>query len=77
MARLDLIGAREKIEALLSKEEDPGVLRKVAEALGEIGDINSAKRLEEILHGESAGTRRIVQRAIRRIHERNESKHGD
>jgi HEAT repeat protein len=73
MARLDLLGAREKFETLLAKEKDPSVLRKVAEALGEIGDINSAKRLEEILQGESAGTRRIVQRAILRIHERNES----
>ncbi len=75
MARLDLIGTREELEALLSKEEDPGVLRKIAEALGEIGDLNSVRRLEDVLHGGSARTRRTVQRAILRIHERNESQY--
>jgi HEAT repeat protein len=67
-----LLDAREQAEMLLTKEKEPWVLREIAEALSEIGDMNSISYLERFLQGESARTRWVVQRAIRDICQRHE-----
>jgi HEAT repeat protein len=72
LARQDLRKCREKIEKLLITEEDAQVLRKIAEALAEIGDLDSIDMLEQALYGNGAKTRWAIQRAIRSIRERYE-----
>lgn len=72
LARLDLIGARRAIEKQLTVEDNPQVLRKIAESLSEIGDIGSLDELEQALNGPGAQTRWAIQKAIREIRERHE-----
>jgi len=72
LARLDLIGARKAIEKQLTVEEHPQVLRHIAEALSEIGDVGSINDLEQALNGPGAQTRWAIQKAIREIQERHE-----
>jgi hypothetical protein len=71
MARLDLVGARQKIEQRLVIENEPFVLRKAAESLGKIGTLQSIPVLEEHLSTEQARTRWAVRQAIVEIKERN------
>lgn len=72
MARMDLLGAREQIEEILSKpKEDPFVHRKAAEALGQIGTLESIQVLERCLFKEQARTRWAIRRAIAEINQRN------
>jgi HEAT repeat protein len=71
MARLDLIDARTEIEALMSSETNPWVLRQAAEALGQIGNLDTLPVLQRYLRRQQASNRRIVRRAINEILERN------
>lgn len=71
IARLDLIDARAEIEALMSSETDPWVLRQAAEALGQIGNLETLPILQRHLRSQQASSRRSVQRAINEILERN------
>lgn len=77
LARLDILGARAAIEAQLSSEPDPRVLRVIAESLSEIGDLGSVGRLEQALAGNGAQTRWAIQKAIREIRERHEMQTSD
>lgn len=72
LARLDLLGARAAIEGQLNVEQEPRVLRAIAEALSEMGDLGSVGRLEQALAGNGAQTRWAIQKAIREIRERHE-----
>lgn len=72
LARLDLLGARAAIEGQLNVEQEPRVLRAIAEALSEMGDLSSVGRLEQALAGNGAQARWAIQKAIREIRERHE-----
>jgi HEAT repeat protein len=71
MKRLDLRDAREQIEGLMETETEAWVLRKAAEALGQIGTVESLAVLERHLHHERARTRWMVCKAIAEIRERH------
>jgi hypothetical protein len=72
MARLDLLDAREQIEEILSDpEEQSFVHRKAAEALGQIGTLESIQVLERCLFKQQARTRWAIRRAIEEINQRN------
>jgi HEAT repeat protein len=70
MARLDLRDARLQIENLLAAEQDPWVLRKAAETLGQIGTVESIAVLEKHLRHERARTRWMMRWAIAEIRQR-------
>jgi HEAT repeat protein len=71
MKRLDLRDAREQIERLMEVETEAWVLRKAAEALGQIGTVESISILERHLHHERSRTRWMVRKAITEIQERH------
>jgi HEAT repeat protein len=72
MARMDLLGAREQIEEILSNPaEESFVHRKAAEALGQIGTLESLQVLERCLFKEQARTRWAIRGAIAEINQRN------
>jgi HEAT repeat protein len=70
MARLDLRDARVQIENLLAVEQDPWVLRKAAETLGQIGTVESIAVLEKHLRHERTRTRWMMRWAIGEIRQR-------
>jgi HEAT repeat protein len=70
MVRLDFPNAREQIEQSLATEQEPWVLRKAAEALGQIGTVQSITVLERHLRHERTRTRWMVRRAIDEIRQR-------
>ena len=72
IARLDLIGAHEKLERRIEEEAEPWVLHKLAEALGQVGTLESLPFLEKHRRSHQARTRWIAHRAILEILERNE-----
>jgi hypothetical protein len=74
IARLDLPGARQEIQRLMtdaeSRETDHDVLRRMAEALAQIGTIDSIPALQRHLRHERTRTRRTVRKAIDEIRQR-------
>jgi len=70
MARLDLRDARVQIENMLAVEQDPWVLRKAAETLGQIGTVESIAVLERHLRHERTRTRWMMRWAIGEIRQR-------
>jgi HEAT repeat protein len=66
-ARLDLKHARQDIEQLLTREDEPFVVRKAAEALGQIGTPDSLPVLERHLREGQARARHAVRQAIAEI----------
>lgn len=71
MARLDMRDARRELEGLLDRRnEEPFVLRKVAETLGQIGTVESIPKLQKHLLNRRLRTRKAVEKAIRDITER-------
>ncbi len=72
MARRDLKDARQKVEQVLNTEKETLVLRKAAEALGQIGSLESVALLERYLRLEQARTRWAVRQAIAEIKRRHQ-----
>lgn len=72
IARLDLVNGRKKLEQRLAVEPEAWVLHKVAEALGQVGTLESLPFLEKHRRSQQARTRWVVRRAILEILERNE-----
>jgi HEAT repeat protein len=72
IARLDLRHAREMIEGLMANETEAQVLRKAAEALAQIGTVESIAVLERHLRHPQARIRWMVRRAIAEIRERHQ-----
>lgn len=70
LGRLDLPGAREEIENRLANEREAWVMKKAAEALGQIGTLESITVLKKFDRYERAQTRRMVRLAIHAIQER-------
>lgn len=75
MARLDLPNARTLIEERMDPEgddpeTDPDVLRKMAEALAQIGTMDSIPVLQRYLRHERTRTRHMMRRAIAEIRQR-------
>jgi len=70
MARRDIMDARRTIEDQLSVETHPFVLRKAAEALGQIGTVESILVLEKYLRSQQASARWSARAAIHEIKER-------
>lgn len=70
IARLDLRHAREMIEGLMATETEAQVLRKAAEALAQIGTVESIAVLERQLRHPQARIRWMVRQAIAEIRER-------
>lgn len=74
LARLNHPDARDRIHTLLSRrgdpETDPDVLRRMAEALGQIGTVESIPYLQAHLQHERVRTRRAMQKAIADIRQR-------
>lgn len=75
MARLDLPNARTLIEERMKPEgdepeTDPDVLRKMAEALAQIGTMDSIPVLQRYLRHERTRTRHMMRRAIAEIRQR-------
>lgn len=74
LTRLNHPDARERIHALMTHrtapESDPDVLRRMAEALGQIGTVESIPYLQTFLLHERAQTRRAIQKAIADIRQR-------
>lgn len=70
LGRLDLPGTREEIENRLTNERESWVMKKAAEALGQIGTLESISVLKKYERYERAQTRRIVRIAIHAIEER-------
>lgn len=75
MARLDLPNARTLIEKRLDPEADdpetnPEVMRKMAEALAQIGTMASISILQRHLRHERTRTRHMMRRAIAEIRQR-------
>ena len=75
MARLDLPNARTLIEERMdpegdAPETDPEVLRKMAEALAQIGTMDSIPVLQRYLRHERTRTRHMMRRAIAEIRQR-------
>jgi hypothetical protein len=57
---------------MLQQEQDPWVLREVAEVLGEIGTVDVIPLLENHLYHERTQTRWMVRKAIVQIQQRHE-----
>jgi len=72
LARRDMIGAREQIEALLDTKTEQFVLRKAAEALGQIGSLDSLALLERHLRQKESTIRWSVRQAIAEIKARHQ-----
>lgn len=77
IGRLGLIGAREKLEEQLKRlenrrKESPWILRRIVEALGEVGNLDSLAVLEPYLRHEQHRTRNRVREAIAKIQQRYE-----
>ena len=74
IARLDLPNAGEQIQSLMTggarRETDPDVLRRMAEALAQIGTVDSIPALQQYLCHERTLTRRAMYKAIDEIRER-------
>jgi hypothetical protein len=70
--RLGLPGTRERLQEMLApeKEKDPEVLRRIAEALGQIGTADSIPLLDRYRHHERTRTRWMMKRAIAEIRAR-------
>jgi HEAT repeat protein len=65
MVRLNLTDTRLVVEKLLASESEPLALRKAAEALGQVGTLNSIKVLENMLKANVAQTNQSVRSAYR------------
>ncbi len=74
LGRLEPQGARRLLEQKLEvgRENDPWVLRKIADALGKIGTLDSIPSLERYLRHEQLKTRRRMREAIADIRQRYE-----
>jgi hypothetical protein len=74
ISRLDLPQAREEIQRLMTgdarRETDPDVLRRMAEALSQIGTVDSIPVLQQYLWHERTYTRWAMHKAIDEIRER-------
>ncbi|MCB0144109.1 MAG: HEAT repeat domain-containing protein [Caldilineaceae bacterium] len=71
LLQLDLPEARERIEKLLTTEEDAIVIRKCAEALLQIGDVSSLPALERHLYNIHTRSRWALRKAVNEIRHRN------
>jgi HEAT repeat protein len=70
VARLDMHDARQRIEQILAAETEPWVLRRAAEALGQIGTLDSISVLKRYERHERVQTRSKVRKAIAEIRQR-------
>jgi HEAT repeat protein len=70
MAQMDRVDARESIELLLVTDPHPFVQRKAADALGQIGTLDSLPILERCLKQERPAARLAFRHGIDAIKKR-------